>query len=162
MGLSRRWYLVLGAACALVAAGLAVVVIVVVFPGESEAAPTKAQYLARVAAICRVYGPQLDRVAPPTDIAVPGEVASSVEKALPILEAESSAVRSLRSPEELKAQLAGWHALNERSLAKLATALRAARLPDLSTMGVAYVGYLVDGQKAEKLGRAIGFPRPPC
>jgi hypothetical protein len=29
-------------------------------------------------------------------------------------------------------------------------------------MGVAYVGYLVDGQKAEKLGRAIGFPRPPC
>ncbi len=114
MGLSRRWYLVLGAACALVAAGLAAVVIVVVFPGESEAAPTKAQYLARVAAICRVYGPQLDRVAPPTDIAVPGEVASSVEKALPILEAESSAVRSLRSPEELKAQLAGWHALNER------------------------------------------------
>ena len=29
-------------------------------------------------------------------------------------------------------------------------------------MGVAYVRYLVDGQQAEKLGRAIGFPRPPC
>jgi hypothetical protein len=29
-------------------------------------------------------------------------------------------------------------------------------------MAVAYAGYLVDGQKAEKLGRAIGFPRPPC
>jgi hypothetical protein len=29
-------------------------------------------------------------------------------------------------------------------------------------MAVAYAGYLVDGQKVEKLGPAIGFPRPPC
>ncbi len=161
MGATRRWHLLLGASCALVAAGVAAA-IVVAFPGTSEAAPTRAQFLARVAAVCRVYGPQLDRVPPPTDIAVPGEVATSVEKALPLLQAESKAVRALRSPSELKARLARWHALNDHSLARLEDALRAAREPDLSTMGVAYVQFLLDGQRAEKVGRTIGFPRPPC
>lgn len=142
-------------------AGVAAV-IVVAFPGSSEAAPTKAQFLARVAAICRVYGARLDKVPPPDDIAVPGEVLTSVEKALPLLQAESKAVRALRSPTELEAQLRRWHALDDRSLAELENALRAAREPDLSTMGVAYVRYLLDGQRAEKVGRTIGFPRPPC
>jgi hypothetical protein len=158
---NRRRSLALGAACALIAAAVAAA-IVVAFPGRSEAAPTKAQFLARVAAICRVYGPRLDRVPPPGDIAVPGEVATSVAQALPILEAESKELRALRSPAELRARLARWHALNDRSLAELAVALRAAREPNLSTMGVAYVRFLLDGSKAEKVGRTIGFPRPPC
>ncbi len=161
MGPTRRRYLLLGASCVLVAGGIAAAIIAV-FPGSSEAAPTKAEYLAQVAAICRVYGPRLDRVPPPSDIAVPGEIVTSVEKALPILQAERRAVRALRSPAELEAQLRRWHALDDRSLAELENALRAAREPDLSTMGVAYVRYLLDGRRAEKVGRTIGFPRPPC
>jgi hypothetical protein len=51
---------------------------------------------------------------------------------------------------------------NAQFPARLEDALRAAREPDLSTMGVPYVQFLLDGQRAEKVGRTIGFPRPPC
>lgn len=159
--MARRRYLVLGALCVAVAASLAGG-IVIGFGSTAQAAPTKAEYLAQVAAICRAYGPKLDRVPPPGDIAIPGEIASSVEKALPLLVAESDAVRSLRSPVELKAELARWHELNQRSLDNLKRALRLAREPDLSGMGVAYVRYMLVGARAEKVGKAIGFPRPPC
>ena len=61
---NRRWYLGLGAACAALAA--AVAALVLVFGTESSrAAPTKAEYFARVAAICRLYGPKLDKIPPP-------------------------------------------------------------------------------------------------
>ena len=159
--MGRRWHLVVGALCVAVAASVAGGILVAFGP-TAQAAPTKAEYLAQVAAICRAYGPKLDRVPPPGDIAIPGEIASSVEKALPLLVAESVAVRSLRSPVELKAELARWHELNERSLDNLQQALRLAREPDLSGMGVAYVRYMLVGARAEKVGKAIGFPRPPC
>jgi hypothetical protein len=151
----------LGTACTVVASGTAAAV-VLAFGPPARAAPSKARYLAQVAAICRVFGPKLDRVAPPGDLAIPGEVASSVAKALPILVAESDAVRALRSPTELKAKLRRWHELNDRSLDSLKEALRLAREPDLSGMGLAYIRYTLTGAKAEKVGKAIGFPRPPC
>jgi hypothetical protein len=158
---TTRWYLGLGTFCALVA-GSIVAGFVLAFSGSSQAAPTKSQYFGRVAAICRRYGPRLDKVPPPYDIAIPGVVASSVEKALPILEAETRAVRALRPPEGLKSRIARWLVLNDRANAKLAEALRQARLPNLGAMGIAYVAFLRQGAEAEHLGRAIGFPRPPC
>jgi hypothetical protein len=158
---NRGWTLRLGTACAVVAGGTAAA-IVLAFGSPAQAAPSKAEYLAKVAAICRLYGPKLDRVPPPGDIAIPGEIVTSVEHALPILTAESNAVRALRSPTDLKAKLARWHELNERSLDNLKRALRLAREPDLGAMGVAYIGYILVGDKAEKVGKSIGFPRPPC
>ena len=157
----RSRQLRLGASCMLVAGGTAAA-IVLAAGSPAQAAPTRAAYLAKVAAICRVYGPRLDRVPPPGDIAIPGEIVTSVQKALPILVAESNAVRSLRSPAELKKKLERWHELNDRSLDHLRQALRLAREPDLSGMGVAYVQFMLTGAKAEKVGKSIGFPRPPC
>jgi len=158
---NRRWYLFLGAGCVLVTGGVAAS-LVLVFGGTSKAAVTKAEYFARVAAICRVYGPQLDRFPPPADIAAPGEIVTSVEKALPVIQAETRALRKLRVPGELRAKLARWFDLNDRSIAKLGESLRAAREPNISVMGVAYVQFLKAGTAAEHVGRAIGFPRPPC
>jgi hypothetical protein len=158
---ARRWYLGLGAACALLA-GVVAAGFVLAFSGSSEAAPTKAQYFARVAAICRIYGPKLDKVPPPSDIAIPGVVVTSVEQALPIVQAEARAVRAIRPPHELRKQLARWFELNDRAIAKLGEALRAGRQPNIPVMGVAYVQFLKAGTAAEHVGRAIGFPRPPC
>ena len=158
---TRRWYLVVGASCALVSGAVAAI-FVLAFSGSSEAALTKAQYFARVAAVCRIFGPKLDKVPPPSDIAIPGVVVSSVEKALPILQAETRAVRAIRPPRELRKQVARWFALNDRAIAKLGEALRFGRQPNISVMGVAYVQFLKAGTAAEHVGRAIGFPRPPC
>jgi hypothetical protein len=159
---NRRSYLGLGAACVALAAVIAVVIMLVVGTGTSEAAPTKSEYFARVAAICRFYGPKLDKIPPPYDVTIPALITRSVTKVEPLLRAESEAVRRLEPPRELRAQLARWNKLNQQSIAKLADALRAAEKTDLRGIQVAYVEFVVTGAKAQKLGKAIGFPSPPC
>lgn len=159
---ARRPLLLLGAACAALAAGIAVAIVLVFGSGTSHAAPTRSEYFARVAAICRFYGPKLDKIPPPYDITIPALITRSVTKVEPILRAEAAAMRRLEPPPELRAQLARWNALNRRSIAKLRVALRAARRIDLRGIQVAYVEFVVIGAKAQKLGRAIGFPSPPC
>src|SRR5438552_13336700 len=160
-GMYRRRYAFLGAACALVVAGTATG-IVLFSSGTSAAAPTKSQYFAKVAAICRLYGPKLDKVPPPIDVTIPSEITESVRKVEPILRAESAAVRRLTPPRELRAWLARWSKLNDQSIAELGKALRAAKKIDLRGIQVAYVTFVVTGAKAQRLGHAIGFPSPPC
>ena len=145
-----------------VAVAVAVGIVLVANAGSSKAAPTRAEYLSAVAAICRKYGPQLDKVPPPIDVTIPSEITESVRKVEPILRAEAEAVRRLEPPRELRAQLARWNELNQRSIAKLGEALRAAEKTDLRGIQVAYVEFVVTGAKAQKLGHAIGFPSPPC
>src|SRR5437879_11074693 len=117
-GMHRRWYAFLGTACTLVVAGVAAG-IVLFASGTSAAAPTRSQYFARVAAICRIYGPKLDKIPPPIDVTIPSEITDSVRKVEPVLRAEANAVRRLRPPRELRAQLARWSKLNDNSIAKL-------------------------------------------
>jgi hypothetical protein len=154
----------LGLACAALAVALAVAVgiVLVANTGSSKAAPTRAEYLSNVAAICRKYGPKLDKIPPPIDVTIPSEITESVRKVEPILRAEAEAVRRLEPPRELRATLAQWNELNRRSIAKLGVALRAAEKTDLRGIQVAYVEFVVIGAKAQKLGHAIGFPSPPC
>jgi hypothetical protein len=154
----------LGLACAALAVAVAVAVgiVLVANTGSSKAAPTRAEYLSNVAAICRKYGPKLDKIPPPIDVTIPSEITESVRKVEPILRAEAEAVRRLEPPRELRATLAQWNELNRRSIAKLGVALRAAEKTDLRGIQVAYVEFVVIGAKAQKLGHAIGFPSPPC
>jgi hypothetical protein len=157
-----RWYLKIGGVCAAVAAAVVIVIVLVFGSGSSQAAPTKAEYFDRVAAICRKYGPKLDKIPPPIDLSIPSQLSDSAEKALPVLRAESDAVRRLAPPRELRAKLARWIKLNDRSIAKLAATLPAARQKNLQAVQVAYVQFVIIGAKAQHLGRSIGFPSPPC
>lgn len=159
---TRRTYLRLGAACALLAAVIATAIVLIFARGTSEAAPTKSQYFARVAAICRIYGPKLDKIRPPIDVTIPSEITEAVRKVEPILRAEAEAVRRLEPPRELRTQLARWNQLNERSIAKLGEALRAAKEKNFRGIQVAYVSFVVTGARAQRLGHTIGFPSPPC
>lgn len=161
MDMTRRWYAALGAACALVACGIAAGIVLTLSGSSAAAAPTKKQYLARVAAICRVYGPKLDKV-PPADIAEPGNIIASVTKALPLVKAETAAVRRLAAPKELRANLARWFRLHDQGIEYLEAALRAGRRVDLRSLIVAYGKFIVQGPKATRLGSAIGIPSPPC
>ena len=158
----RRPYVLLGLACAAVAVAVAAGIVLAVGTGSSKAAPTKSQYFARVAAICRLYGPKLDKIPPPYDITIPALITRSVRKVEPILRAEAEAMSRLEPPPELRAQLARWNELNRRSIAKLRVALRAAKKTDLRGIQVAYVEFVVTGAKAQKIGHTIGFPSPPC
>jgi hypothetical protein len=156
----RHRHVLLGAACAVAAAGAAVAVLLV-FSADSSAEPTQAQFFARVAAICRVYGPQLDEIRPP-DVSGPGDVVEAVSLALPLLKAQERAVRALQAPAQLRTRLARWFDLLDRRIGLLEKALRAGRAQDFRTMGVAYIGFTLAGPETARLGRTIGIPHPPC
>ncbi|HZR91772.1 MAG TPA: hypothetical protein VFA44_05110 [Gaiellaceae bacterium] len=161
MGFARSHrYLILGGASALAAAA-ASLALVLSFSGASTAAPSKAEYLARVAAICRVYGPLLDRVRPP-DVAEPANVIAAIRIVLPLVKEQEREVRALTPPRELRAQLGRWFALQDARIAKLEEALRAADRLDLRTLSVAYVAFALAGSKVGRLGSRMGIPHPPC
>ena len=146
----------------MLAIAIAVGIVLVAHRASSKTAPTRAEYLSNVAAICRLYGPKLDKIPPPIDVTIPSEITESVKKVEPVLRAEAEAMRRLKPPRELKAKLARWNELNQQSIAKLGEALRAAEKVDLRGIQVAYVSFVVTGAKAQKLGHEIGFPSPPC
>lgn len=160
--MTRRWYAFVGAACTLVAGGIAAGVILAFSGSSAAAAPTKKQYFAKIAAICRIYGPKLDKIPPPIDLSIPSELSGAAAKALPVLRAEADAVRRLTPPRELRAKLIRWIKLNDLSISQLARTLPAARQQNLRAVQIAYVQFVVTGAKAQHLGRSIGFPSPPC
>ena len=160
MRTAKQRRVLLGAACAVLTAGV-VAGLLLVFSADSRAGPTQAQYLARVAAICRVYGPRLDRIRPP-DVAEPANVIAAVVRALPLVRAQEREVRALRAPRELRARLARWFDLQERRIRTLEKALRAARRQDFRALSVAYVDFMLAGPETARLGSAIGIPHPPC
>jgi hypothetical protein len=152
-----------------IAVGLGVVVvvggvaagIVLGLSNNSEAAPTKAAYFARVAKICSVYGPKLDRITPPTDVTIPGEVVTPLRRVIPVIRAETTEVRALRPPTELAARIEQWLALKARVIATLEHTLQAAEAPDIPATAVAYLRFLKQARAASIAGSKIGFP-PIC
>jgi hypothetical protein len=155
---SRR--IVLGAAAAAAAAGVATAAILVA-TAHSSAEPTRAEYLAGVADICRVYGPKLDRIRPP-DVAEPANVIDAVNRVLPLVRAQLRRVRALAPPDELRPRVERWLALQERRIGMLEKADAAGRRQDFRALGIAYVDFLLAGSATARLGQAIGIPHPPC
>jgi hypothetical protein len=160
---SSKWrgYLLPGAGSALLVTVAAVVVVFVFGSGKPHAALTKSQYFARVAAICRQYGPRLDAI-PPADIAEPADVIDAVTRALPLVKAQVHAVRVLKAPVELRPQLKRWFKLHDRRIGELEAAVRAGRRQDLRALSIAYFKFQQLGPETAKLGSAIGMPHPPC
>ena len=157
---SRR--IVLGVGGVALAAGVATVAVVLVTASSSSSAgPTRAQYLARVGAVCRVYGPKLDRIRPP-DVAEPANVIAAVDRVLPLIRAQLRRVRALEPPEELRPRVERWLRLQRRRLGMLEKAASAGRRQDFRALSIAYVDFLLAGRETGRLGVAIGIPHPPC
>jgi hypothetical protein len=149
---------VLASASVIVVAGVVAAVLVLAFSGNSEAAPTRAEYFAGVARICAVYGPKLDAIAPPPDVSIPGEVVTPLKKVIPLIRAENTEVRALQIPDELAGQVRHWLALKDRVLAKMEQTLHAAEEPDISGTAVKYLQFLALARQTASLGHTIGFP----
>jgi hypothetical protein len=155
--MSRRSQMRIGLAALLLAGGAAAG-IVLAFTGSSQAAPTKAHYFAQVAKICRVYGPQLDRIAPPRDVTIPGEVVTPLKRVIPILRKENAELHALRPPGELATSIGRWLKLKDRVLAALERSLAAAEAPNIPLTASEYLRFITVAQQTSKLGGQIGFP----
>jgi hypothetical protein len=157
--LRRRRTIVAIAAAALTAGAVAAVILVTT--GSSHAETTRAEYLGAVGAVCRVYGPKLDRIDPP-DVAEPANVIAAVDGVLPLLQAQLRRVRALEPPDALRPQVRRWLVLQQDRLGILEKAQAAGRRQDFRTMSVAYVDFLLAGRETGNLGKTIGIPHPPC
>jgi len=156
----RRPRTIVGIAAAALTAAV-VVAVILATTGSSHAETTRADYLDAVGAVCRVYGPKLDRINPP-DVAEPANVIVAVDRVLPLLQAQLRRVRTLEPPDALRPQVRRWLALQQRRLEILEKAQAAGRRQDFRTMSVAYVDFLLAGRETGSLGEAIGIPHPPC
>ncbi len=156
--MKRRRQVAIGLGAAVVAGSVATGILLG-FSGNSDAAPTKAEYFARVARICGVYGPQLDQIAPPTDVTIPGEVATPLRRVIPLVQAETNEVGALRPPTELSARIEQWLALKARVMAALEQTLHAAEAPDIPATAVAYLRFMKEARAASAAGARIGFPK---
>jgi hypothetical protein len=152
-----RGRLLLGAVCLLVA-GVVGAGVVLAFSDDSTAAPSKAEYFAHVAAICRLYGPQLDKIDPPHDIAIPGEVVGPVRVVLPLIVAQTRDLHALRPPRELAGEIAHWLALKDRAIETLKRTLREGLLPDVRLMGPDWLLFVEQNGAAGRAAAKIGFP----
>ena len=150
----------LGVVCAVVVAGVATAVVLVA-TAHSSPEPTRAQYLAGVAAICRVFGPKLDVIRPP-DVAEPANVIAAVDQVLPLVQAQLRQVRGLTPPPSLRPRVDRWLVLQARRVGMLEKAQVAGQRQDFRAMSIAYVDFLLAGSKTSGLGRSIGIPHPPC
>ena len=155
----RRRRTALGVAVAFVATGIAAVVLVATASSHDE--PTRAQYLAAVAAICQTYGPRLDTIRPP-DVAEPANVIDAVDRVLPILTAQLRRVVALDPPETLRPKVDRWLTLQDRRLGILEKAQAAGRRQDFRTLSVEYVDFALAGSETGRLARELGVPHPPC
>ncbi len=160
MRVPRRRATLIGCVVAVAAVTIAGAIALVASP-DSKAEPTRAQYFAQVAAICRVYGPKLDRIVPP-DASGTGDVVAAIRLAFPLVKAQAQEVRSLEAPRVLRTQLARWFDLQDRRIEMLERALRAADGLDFLAVGVAYTEFTLSGPESGRLGDAIGIPHPPC
>ena len=157
---SRGRRAALGVTSAAVAV-LAILAVLLLTTTSSRAEPTRAQYLAQVAAVCRVYGPRLDRIRPP-DVAEPANVIEAVDRVLPLVKAQLGRVKALEPPRELRRRIERWLVLHERRLRMLERAQAAGRRQDFRALGVAYVDFALAGSETGRLAREIGIPHPPC
>ena len=148
-----------GVAAAAVVAGI--VAVVIVASAHSSDEPTPAQYLAGVAAVCRVYGPKLDLIRPP-DVAEPANVIDAVDRVLPLVTAQLRDVKALEPPEELRPKVDRWLALQDRRLGILEKAQAAGQRQDFRTLSVEYVDFALAGTETGRLARELGIPHPPC
>jgi hypothetical protein len=133
--------------------------IVLAFSGSSNAAPTRAEYFSQVAKICAAYGPKLDRIAPPNDVTIPGEVVTPLKRVIPLLRAETAEVQALKPPRELTAMVEHWLGLKARVVTSLEQTLHAAETPDIAGTAVDYLAFQKLARQTASAGHAIGFPK---
>jgi hypothetical protein len=155
---TRRGYALLVAV--LVAAGALAAGLVLAFGGgHSHAAndPTPAAYLTSVAAICTRYGHRLDEIPPAIDPAIQGDAKASIDAALPLLRAQTRAIRALPRPAALRAKLERFFALNDRSIRALERGLAAIRVNDVPKLSRALTDFSHARDGAKDLAREIGF-----
>ena len=154
--MSRRAFVLTAAASLAVAAGLAIVLVILLRNGGEEKL-TKAEYIARVEAVCRDYNRRLARIPAPIAVGNPRAVAESIGRALPLVEERAAAAQAIAPPPELAARVEQVFSLSDTAIAELRSAHRAAEAGSLKRSARALGRFLVASDDARSAAVAIGL-----
>jgi hypothetical protein len=141
-----------GAAALASAVGL-----VLAAPGSRDHGSTKAVYLAQASAICQQYGRKLDNIPPVQDPTLLGNVLASVNAALPILRQQAARIHELTPPAELRANVARFFVLTDRSISTLASVRTAALNMNVGDVGIGLERFGRETIAAKRVARRIGY-----
>jgi hypothetical protein len=150
---THRFTVALGV-LALTAAGAVTAGLLVAFGGGGG--PTQEQYVARINAICAVYGRKLDHVRPP-DLAIPAAVFTSIGQALPIVARQAAEARAVDPPQALRAEVDRFFALNDRSIAALREIRRDTQQLNLPATADAWRRFRLARDAAKTVAHRLGF-----
>jgi hypothetical protein len=153
---SRRGYVLTAAASLAVAAGLAIV-LVVLLRDDGEEKLTRAEYIARVEAVCRDYNRRLARIPAPIAVGNPQAVAESIGRALPLVEERAAAAKAITPPPELAARVEQVFSLSDMAVAELRSARAAADAGSLKRSARALGRFLAASDEARSAAVAIGL-----
>jgi DNA-binding PucR family transcriptional regulator len=153
---SRRAYVLTAAVSLAVAATLAIVLIVLLRNG-GEAKLTRAEYIARVEAVCRDYNRRLARIPAPVAVGNPQAVAETIDRALPLVEERAATAKAIAPPPELAARVEQVFSRSDRAIAELRSARAAAHAGSLERSARALGRFLAASDDARRAAVAIGL-----
>jgi hypothetical protein len=151
-----RFRLIVGSSAAAMIVA-AVVFAVVLLTADDAHSVTKAEYVARVNAVCRVYNVRLAKIPAPVAVGNPQAVAQSIGQALPLVVARAEKVRAIKPPRALAGQVRAMFALSDRAVRELRTAYRTSRANKLLEGDAALGRFLGSSDRAKALARRIGL-----
>jgi hypothetical protein len=133
------------------------VVLTLTTAGHGAKGPSRRDYLAQARMICREYNARLDRIPPIQDPTLLGNVIESANAAIPMLSEQARRIEALTPPRDLRASVARFFALTDRSIATLKSVRRAARHLDSAHVGLGLIRFGKESTAAKLVGRRIGY-----
>jgi hypothetical protein len=149
-------YILAFAAPLAIAAAVAIPLIILLRDG-GDAPLTRAEYIARVGAVCREYNRRLARVPAPIAVGNPQALAQSIDRALPLVEERAAKAKAIAPPPELTDNVEHVFTLSDRAIAELRSARAAADAGSLERSARAFGRFLAAADEARTVAMAIGL-----
>jgi hypothetical protein len=152
----RRAYILAAAGLLAVAAAVLILLVILLADG-GEAKLTRAEYIARVDAVCRDYNRRLARIPAPVAVGNPQAVAQSIDQALPLVEERAARAKAIAPPPELADDVREVFSLSDTAIAELRSARAAADAGSLERSARALGRFLAAAEQARRVAAAIGL-----
>jgi hypothetical protein len=155
--MGRRGYILTAAASLAGAAALAILLVIFLRDDGGEEELTRAEYIARVEAVCRDYNRRLARIPAPVAVGNPQAVAQSIDRALPLVEERAARAKAIAPPPELAARVQQVFVLSDTAISELRSARAAADAGSLKRSARALGRFLAAAEEARRVAAAIGL-----